>query len=102
MGLTWIDRDSIKGEEPKDIEYTTLNWSHVDKKEGEAQSPEVGKSSLGRFASLRKGGRTLGKGMRNRLSKSLYAKGTEDAGKSKVLLPERKQKESRNKLCQLI
>lgn len=101
MGLTWIDRDTIKGEEPKDIEFTTLNWSHVDKKD--PNEPAPGKSSLGRFASLRKGGRTLSKNMRlSRLSRSLYSRtNSEDAGKPKVFIPERK-KENRNKLCQLI
>ncbi|KAM0730855.1 cGMP-specific 3',5'-cyclic phosphodiesterase [Formica fusca] len=104
MGLTWIDRDTIEepveefvSYEPKDIEFTvtTLNCAHADKKE---QVPE--KSTLGRFASLRKGGRTLSKGVRHRISRSLYARSSsEDAGKSKALLPERK---NRNKLCLLI
>ncbi|KYN19994.1 cGMP-specific 3',5'-cyclic phosphodiesterase [Trachymyrmex cornetzi] len=104
MGLTWIDRDTIEepveefvSYEPKDIEFTvtTLNCAHADKKE---QMPD--RSSLGRFASLRKGGRTLSKGVRHRISRSLYARSSsEDAGKSKALLPERK---NRNKLCLLI
>ncbi|XP_071567949.1 cGMP-specific 3',5'-cyclic phosphodiesterase isoform X1 [Temnothorax nylanderi] len=104
MGLTWIDRDTIEepveefvSYEPKDIEFTvtTLNCAHADKKE---QMPD--RSSLGRFASLRKGGRTLSKGVRHRISRSLYTRSSsEDAGKSKALLPERK---NRNKLCLLI
>lgn len=104
MGLTWIDRDTIEepveefvSYEPRDIEFTvtTLNCAHADKKE---QVPE--KSTLGRFASLRKGGRTLSKGVRHRISRSLYARSSsEDAGKSKALIPERK---NRNKLCLLI
>ncbi|XP_076678724.1 phosphodiesterase 6 isoform X2 [Andrena cerasifolii] len=103
MGLTWIDRDTIDepveefvSYEPKDIEFTvtTLNCAHAEKKE----LPE--KSALGRFASLRKGSRTLSKGVRHRISRSLYARSTpEDAGKSKALIPDRK---SRNKLCLLI
>ncbi|XP_014485064.1 PREDICTED: cGMP-specific 3',5'-cyclic phosphodiesterase [Dinoponera quadriceps] len=103
MGLTWIDRDTIEepveefvSYEPKDIEFTvtTLNCAHADKKE----VPD--KSTLGRFASLRKGGRTLSKGVRHRISRSLYTRSSsEDAGKSKTLLPERK---NRNKLCLLI
>ncbi|KAH0952975.1 hypothetical protein HN011_011017 [Eciton burchellii] len=101
MGLTWIDRDTIEEpvEEfvPRDIEFTvtTLNCTQADKKE---QVPD--KSTLGRFASLRKGGRTLSKGVRHRISRSLYARSSsEDVGKSKALLPERK---NRNKLCLLI
>ncbi|KMQ97127.1 cgmp-specific 3 -cyclic phosphodiesterase-like protein [Lasius niger] len=104
MGLTWIDRDTIEepveefiSYEPRDIEFTvtTLNCAHADKRE---QVPE--KSALGRFASLRKGGRTLSKGVRHRISRSLYARSSsEDTGKSKALLPERK---NRNKLCLLI
>ncbi|XP_031825771.2 phosphodiesterase 6 [Nomia melanderi] len=103
MGLTWIDRDTIDepveefvSYEPKDIEFTvtTLNCAHADRKD----VPE--KSSLGRFASLRKGGRTLSKGVRHRISRSLYAGNTpEDTAKTKALIPERK---SRNKLCLLI
>ncbi|XP_017787419.1 PREDICTED: cGMP-specific 3',5'-cyclic phosphodiesterase-like [Habropoda laboriosa] len=103
MGLTWIDRDTIDDPveefvsyEPKDIEFTvtTLNCAHSDRKD----VPE--KSALGRFASLRKGGRTLSKGVRHRISRSLYARSTpEDAAKSKALIPDRK---SRNKLCLLI
>ncbi|XP_032675457.1 cGMP-specific 3',5'-cyclic phosphodiesterase-like isoform X2 [Odontomachus brunneus] len=103
MGLTWIDRDTIEepveefvSYEPKDIEFTvtTLNCAHADKKE----VPD--KSAFGKFASLRKGGRTLSKGVRHRISRSLYARSSsEDAGKSKALLPERK---NRNKLCLLI
>ncbi|EFN82779.1 cGMP-specific 3',5'-cyclic phosphodiesterase isoform X2 [Harpegnathos saltator] len=104
MGLTWIDRDTIEepveefvSYEPKDIEFTvtTLNCTHAEKKEVQPD-----KSTLGRFASLRKGGRTLSKGVRHRISRSLYARSSsEDAGKSKALLPERK---NRNKLCLLI
>lgn len=104
MGLTWIDRDTIEepveefiSYEPRDIEFTvtTLNCAHAEKRE---QVPE--KSTLGRFASLRKGGRTLSKGVRHRISRSLYARSSsEDTGKSKALLPERK---NRNKLCLLI
>ncbi|XP_011329812.2 cGMP-specific 3',5'-cyclic phosphodiesterase isoform X2 [Ooceraea biroi] len=104
MGLTWIDRDTIEepveefvSYEPRDIEFTvtTLNCAHADKKE-----PVPDKSALGRFASLRKGSRTLSKGVRHRISRSLYARSSsEDAGKSKALLPERK---NRNKLCLLI
>ncbi|CAK9795385.1 cGMP-specific 3',5'-cyclic phosphodiesterase [Anthophora plagiata] len=103
MGLTWIDRDTIDepveefvSYEPKDIEFTvtTLNCAHADRKE------TAEKSTLGRFASLRKGGRTLSKGVRHRISRSLYARSTpEDAAKSKALIPDRK---SRNKLCLLI
>ncbi|XP_034179846.1 phosphodiesterase 6 [Osmia lignaria lignaria] len=103
MGLTWIDRDTIDepveefvSYEPKDIEFTvtTLNCAHADKKD----VPE--KSALGRFASLRKGSRTLSKGVRHRISRSLYTRSTpEDAAKSKALIPDRK---SRNKLCLLI
>ncbi|XP_076241567.1 phosphodiesterase 6 isoform X2 [Calliopsis andreniformis] len=103
MGLTWIDRDTIDepveefvSYEPKDIEFTvtTLNCAHADRKE----VPE--KSTLGRFASLRKGGRTLSKGVRHRISRSLYARSApEDATKSKALIPDRK---SRSKLCLLI
>ncbi|XP_033324834.1 phosphodiesterase 6 [Megalopta genalis] len=103
MGLTWIDRDTIEepveefvDSEPKDIEFTvtTLNCAHAERKE------TTEKSSLGRFASLRKGGRTLSKGVRHRISRSLYASGTpEDTAKSKALIPDRK---SRNKLCLLI
>ncbi|KZC14616.1 PREDICTED: cGMP-specific 3',5'-cyclic phosphodiesterase-like [Dufourea novaeangliae] len=103
MGLTWIDRDTIDepveefvSYEPKDIEFTvtTLNCAPADRKEVSE------KSTLGRFASLRKGGRTLSKGVRQRISRSLYARSTpEDAAKSKALNPERK---SRNKLCLLI
>lgn len=111
MGLTWIDRDTIEepveefvSYEPKDIEFTvtTLNCAQGDKKDapGVARSSECPKTALGRFASLRKGGRSLGKGVRHRLSRSLYARSSsEDTGKAKVLLPERK---SRNKLCLLI
>ncbi|XP_024936259.1 cGMP-specific 3',5'-cyclic phosphodiesterase isoform X2 [Cephus cinctus] len=113
MGLTWIDRDTIEepveefvSSEPKDIEFTvtTLNCAHTDRKEGEPETsthvPEAAKSSLGKFASLRKGGRTLSKGVRHRFSRSLYARSSsEDTGKAKVLLPERK---NRNKLCLLI
>ncbi|XP_046433336.1 cGMP-specific 3',5'-cyclic phosphodiesterase [Neodiprion pinetum] len=111
MGLTWIDRDTIEepveefvSSEPKDIEFTvtTLNCAHTEKKElpDGAQEPQAAKSSLGRFASLRKGGRTLSKGVRHRLSRSLYARSSsEDAGKAKVLIPERK---NRSKLCLLI
>ncbi|XP_076294997.1 phosphodiesterase 6 [Lasioglossum baleicum] len=105
MGLTWIDRDTIDepveefvSYEPKDIEFTvtTLNCAHAEKKD----SPPEPKSALGRFASLRKGGRTLSKGVRHRISRSLYATGTpEDTTKSKALIPDRK---SRNKLCLLI
>lgn len=111
MGLTWIDRDTIEepveefvSSEPKDIEFTvtTLNCVHTEKKEGLMdQVPEAAKSSaLGRFASLRKGGRTLTKGVRNRLSRSLYSRSnSEDTGKAKEMIPERK---NRNKLCLLI
>ncbi|XP_076651652.1 phosphodiesterase 6 isoform X2 [Halictus rubicundus] len=105
MGLTWIDRDTIDepveefvSYEPKDIEFTvtTLNCAHAEKKEG----PPEPKSALGRFSSVRKGGRTLSKGFRHRISRSLYATGTpEDTSKTKALIPERK---SRNKLCLLI
>ncbi|XP_058792886.1 cGMP-specific 3',5'-cyclic phosphodiesterase-like isoform X2 [Phymastichus coffea] len=136
MGLTWIDRDTIEEPveefvsiEPKDIEFTvtTLNCAQADKKD--AQSQDGVKSALGRFASLRKGGRSLSKGMRSRLSRSLYSRSnSEDAASSppacagascsqnpesgkgsaaaaattassKALVPERK---SRNKLCLLI
>ena len=111
MGLTWIDRDTIEepveefvSSEPKDIEFTvtTLNCAHTEKKEGFTdQIPETTKSSaLGRFASLRKGGRTLSKGVRSRLSRSLYSRSnSEDTPKAKDLIPERK---NRNKLCLLI
>ncbi|XP_043266964.1 cGMP-specific 3',5'-cyclic phosphodiesterase-like [Venturia canescens] len=111
MGLTWIDRDTIEepveefiSYEPKDIEFTvtTLNCTQNEKKDvsGVARTSECPKTALGRFASLRKGGRSLGKGVRHRLSRSLYARSSsEDTGKAKVLLPERK---SRNKLCLLI
>lgn len=111
MGLTWIDRDTIEkpveefvSSEPKDIEFTvtTLNCAHIEKKDGFTdQVTDAAKSSaLGRFASLRKGGRTLSKGVRSRLSRSLYSRSnSEDAGKGKDLLPERK---NRNKLCLLI
>ncbi|XP_034937823.1 cGMP-specific 3',5'-cyclic phosphodiesterase-like isoform X2 [Chelonus insularis] len=111
MGLTWIDRDTIEepveefvSQEPKDIEFTvtTLNCAHEKKDiSGLAKiSSDCPKNSLGRFASLRKGGRSLGKGVRHRLSRSLYARSSsEDTGKVKVMLPERKNK---NKLCQLI
>ncbi|XP_020294771.1 cGMP-specific 3',5'-cyclic phosphodiesterase-like isoform X2 [Pseudomyrmex gracilis] len=104
MGLTWIDHDTIEepveefiSYEPKDIEFTvtTLNCVHADKKE-----QVTDKSTLGRFASLRKGGRTLSKGVRHRISRSLYARSSsEDGGRPKALLPERK---NRNKLCLLI
>ncbi|XP_047363761.1 cGMP-specific 3',5'-cyclic phosphodiesterase isoform X3 [Vespa velutina] len=104
MGLTWIDRDTIEepveefvSYEPRDIEFTvtTLNCTHPDRKD---QVQE--KSALARFTSFRKGGRTLSKGVRQRLSKSLYVKTTsEDTSKTKVLISERK---SRNKLCLLI
>lgn len=82
---------------------------------------DSGKSALGRFASLRKGGRNLGKGVRNRLSRSLYLRSNSEdpsavgqhsstgqqqqqqptPGKNtgKAVIPERK---SRNKLCLLI
>lgn len=103
MGLTWIDRDTIDepveefvSYEPKDIEFTvtTLNCAHPEKKDN------AEKSALGRFASLRKGSRTLTKGVRHRISRSLYARSTpEDTAKSKALIPDRK---SRNKLCLLI
>ncbi|XP_053976534.1 cGMP-specific 3',5'-cyclic phosphodiesterase-like isoform X1 [Hylaeus volcanicus] len=103
MGLTWIDRDTIDepveefvSYEPKDIEFTvtTLNCAHAERKE----VPE--KSTLGRFASLRKGSRTLSKGVRHRISRSLYTRSApEDLAKSKALIPDRK---SRNKLCLLI
>ncbi|XP_011296967.1 cGMP-specific 3',5'-cyclic phosphodiesterase [Fopius arisanus] len=110
MGLTWIDRDTIEepveefvGQEPKDIEFTvtTLNCAQEKKDtSGPAKASDFPKTALGRFASLRKGGRSLGKGVRHRLSRSLYARsGSEDTGKAKVLLPERKNK---NKLCLLI
>ncbi|XP_046813368.1 cGMP-specific 3',5'-cyclic phosphodiesterase isoform X2 [Vespa crabro] len=104
MGLTWIDRDTIEepveefvSYEPRDIEFTvtTLNCTHPDRKD---QVQE--KSALARFTSFRKGGRTLSKGVRQRLSKSLYVKtNSEDTSKTKVLISERK---SRNKLCLLI
>ncbi|XP_076164388.1 phosphodiesterase 6 [Ptiloglossa arizonensis] len=104
MGLTWIDRDTIDepveefvAYEPKDIEFTvtTLNCAHAERKDDPEKT-----STLGRFASLRKGGRTLSKGVRHRISRSLYARSTpEDAAKSKALIPDRK---SRNKLCLLI
>lgn len=111
MGLTWIDRDTIEkpveefvSSEPKDIEFTvtTLNCAHPEKKDGfnDNISDATKSSALGRFASLRKGGRTLSKGVRSRLSRSLYSRSnSEDGGKSKDLLPERK---NRNKLCLLI
>ncbi|XP_015176353.1 PREDICTED: cGMP-specific 3',5'-cyclic phosphodiesterase isoform X2 [Polistes dominula] len=106
MGLTWIDRDTIEEPveefvsfEPKDIEFTlqTLNCTNPDRKDQQVQE----KSTLARFASLRKGSRTLSKGVRQRLSKSLYVKtnNSEESSKSKVLISERK---SRNKLCLLI
>ncbi|XP_063978763.1 cGMP-specific 3',5'-cyclic phosphodiesterase-like [Diachasmimorpha longicaudata] len=110
MGLTWIDRDTIEepveefvSQEPKDIEFTvtTLNCAQEKKDtSGPAKASDFPKTALGRFASLRKGGRSIGKGVRHRLSRSLYARsGSEDTGKAKVLLPERKNK---NKLCLLI
>ncbi|KAF7419006.1 hypothetical protein HZH68_001659 [Vespula germanica] len=104
IGLTWIDRDTIEepveefvSYEPRDIEFTvtTLNCAHPERKD---QVQE--KSALGKFTSFRKGGRSLGKGVRQRLSKSLYVKtNSEDTSKTKVLISERK---SRNKLCLLI
>lgn len=81
---------------------------------------DAGKSSLGKFASLRKGGRSLGKGVRSRFSRSLYSRSSSEEAPStatptatqpqqqqqqqssktaKALVPERK---SRNKLCLLI
>ncbi|PBC29814.1 cGMP-specific 3',5'-cyclic phosphodiesterase [Apis cerana cerana] len=101
MGLTWIDRDTIDepveefiSYEPKDIEFTVTTLNCVDRKE----APE--KSALSRLISLRKGGPTLGKDVRHRLSRPLYARNApEDAAKSKALIPDRK---SRNKLCLLI
>ncbi|KAG7200832.1 hypothetical protein KM043_003202 [Ampulex compressa] len=102
MGLTWIDRDTIDEPveefvafEPKDIEFTvtTLNCAHADRRD----VPE--KSSLGRFTSLRKGGCTLSKGVRHRISRSMNARSSsEDASKSKAPMPERK---SKSKLCML-
>lgn len=104
MGLTWIDRDTIEepveefvSYEPRDIEFTvtTLNSKTPDRKD---QVQE--KSALAGLMSFRKGGRTLSKGVRQRLSKSLYVKtNPEDTSKTKVLISERK---SRNKLCLLI
>ncbi|KAK0159044.1 hypothetical protein PV328_009975 [Microctonus aethiopoides] len=110
MGLTWIDRDTIEEPveefvsiEPKDIEFTvtTLNCAQEQKDTaGVAKLSECPKSALGRFASLHKGGKSLDKGVRHRLSRSLYARSSlEEAGKAKVQLPERKKK---NKLCLLI
>lgn len=102
MGLTWIDRDTIDepveefvSYERKDIEFTVTTLNCMDRKE----APE--KSALGRLISLRKGGPTLGKDVRHRLSRPLYARNApEDAAKStKALIPDRK---SRNKLCLLI
>ncbi|XP_012344985.1 cGMP-specific 3',5'-cyclic phosphodiesterase isoform X1 [Apis florea] len=101
MGLTWIDRDTIDepveefiSYEPKDIEFTVTTLNCVDRKE----VPE--KSALSRLISLRKGGPTLGKDVRHRLSRPIYARNApEDAAKSKALIPDRK---SRNKLCLLI
>ncbi|XP_057329164.1 cGMP-specific 3',5'-cyclic phosphodiesterase-like [Microplitis mediator] len=113
MGLTWIDRDTIEepveefvSQEPKDIEFTvtTLNCTTERNKDaipGTAKASEFPKTALGRFASLRKGGRSLGKGVRHRLSRSLYSRSnSEDTGKAKVMLPDRKS--SKNKLCLLI
>ncbi|KAL2717962.1 hypothetical protein V1478_011838 [Vespula squamosa] len=104
IGLTWIDRDTIEepveefiSYEPRDIEFTvtTLNCAHPDRKD---QVQE--KSALDKFTSFMRGGRSLGKGVRQHLSKSLYVKTTsEDTSKTKVLISERK---SRNKLCLLI
>lgn len=101
MGLTWIDRDTIEEPveefiiyEPRGIEFTvtTLN------RPVENQPPN--KSTLGRFTSLRKGGRTLSKGVRQHINKTFYTRSnSEDAGKSKALISERK---NRNKLCLLI
>ncbi|XP_043790374.1 cGMP-specific 3',5'-cyclic phosphodiesterase isoform X2 [Apis laboriosa] len=101
MGLTWIDRDTIDepveefiSYERKDIEFTVTTLNCMDKKE----VPE--KSALSRLISLRKGGPTLGKDVRHKLSRPLYTRNApEDAAKSKALIPDRK---SRNKLCLLI
>lgn len=77
MGLTWIDRDTIEepveefvSQEPKDIEFTvtTLNCERRDAC-GPAKASDFPKTALGRFASFRKGGRSLGKGVRHRLSR---------------------------------
>ncbi|XP_014216594.1 cGMP-specific 3',5'-cyclic phosphodiesterase isoform X2 [Copidosoma floridanum] len=136
MGLTWIDRDEIEepveefvSTEPKDIEFTvtTLNCTahHADKKPTDALPHYGAKSSLGRFASLRKGGRTLSKGVRSRLSRSLYSKtSSEDAAITAVAATTKttattgataaatakgsakgsavSERKSRNKLCMLI
>ncbi|XP_074095925.1 phosphodiesterase 6 isoform X2 [Cotesia typhae] len=106
MGLTWIDRDTIEepveefvSQEPKDIEFTVTTLNCTTATPGTAK--EFPKTALGRFASLRKGGRSLGKGVRHRLSKSLYTRNnSEDTGKVKVMLPDRKS--NKNKLCLLI
>ncbi|KAI4504702.1 hypothetical protein M0802_000252 [Mischocyttarus mexicanus] len=104
MGLTWIDRDTIEEPveefvsiEPKGVEFTltTLNCANADKKDHVQE-----KSALARIVSFKKDNRTMSKGVKQRLSKSLYVKtNSEDTGKSKVLISERK---SRNKLCLLI
>ncbi|XP_044003079.1 cGMP-specific 3',5'-cyclic phosphodiesterase [Aphidius gifuensis] len=113
MGLTWIDRDTIEepveefvSQEPKDIEFTVTTLNCVQEKKeaivGTTKTLDAPKTPLGRFASLRKGGRSIGKGVRHRLSRSLYARSSsEDIGKVKVALPERKTKNN-NKLCLLI
>lgn len=106
MGLTWIDRDTIEepveefvSQEPKDIEFTVTTLNCTTATPGTAK--EFPKTALGRFASFRKGGRSLGKGVRHRLSKSLYTRNnSEDTGKVKVMLPDRKS--NKNKLCLLI
>ncbi|CAB0044257.1 unnamed protein product [Trichogramma brassicae] len=94
MGLTWIDRDTIEepveefvSQEPRDIEFTvtTLNCQHINKQE----APGSGKSSaassaLGKFASLRKGGQRLGKGMRNRFNRSLHSRSNSEPDNSNL------------------
>ncbi|XP_014220155.1 cGMP-specific 3',5'-cyclic phosphodiesterase [Trichogramma pretiosum] len=103
MGLTWIDRDTIEepveefvSQEPRDIEFTvtTLNCQqHVNKQEatstaggstGGKSSSSAASSALGKFASLRKGGQRLGKGMRQRFNRSLHSRSNSEPDNSNL------------------
>ncbi|XP_077287687.1 cGMP-specific 3',5'-cyclic phosphodiesterase-like [Arctopsyche grandis] len=111
MGLTWIDHDTIdkpieefsaSSEVIKDIEFTvtTLNCSHSmdhsDKDSGNNAGLHAA-SVRPRFHSLRKG-KSLGKAVRSRLSRSLYNASTErrpsnNDNSSNTTIPEENGKE---------
>ncbi|XP_014291303.1 cGMP-specific 3',5'-cyclic phosphodiesterase isoform X1 [Halyomorpha halys] len=128
MGLTWIDHDTIEkpieeftgDEDAKEIEFTvtTLN---CEKKAGDGEGTggvstrRANGTTMGRFASLRKN-RALGKSVRTRISRSLYAKSSsgsmnqekkeanedtpeksEEANKTQTVV----QQKTKSKLCSL-